>query len=183
MVPIRSANRALLHHVRAAWVALLVAGCGVDSRGSDAAMNEDAASDPDAAELGPPCEPADPVCGLDAKCTATRWRLAEPWPAPRCAAPGTGTRGDTCFALEGVFDGCDTDHACTNFGTGEGFCVPLCRADAPCAAAEDACVVVDPSSGFALCLTRCETDDDCAAPGFLACVEHDGVRVCDAAPP
>ncbi|MEZ4338290.1 MAG: hypothetical protein R3B82_16840 [Sandaracinaceae bacterium] len=163
-------------------VALVLVGCDAHPGASDAAAIEDAAIEDaaiDATALGPLCDPRAPACGPGAKCTTTRWRLDQPWPAPRCAALGAGTRGGVCFAVEGVFDGCDADHACTSFGTGEGFCVPICGPDVACGEAGDACVEVDPASGFALCMTRCALDGDC--PGSLVCVERGGVRVCDAA--
>ena len=146
-------------------------------------MNDAAPLDADT--RGPVCDPRDPGCGPDEKCTTTRWRLDQPWPAPRCTpvAAEPSDPGNACFAQPGVFDLCDAEHACTNYGTGEGFCVPICSAPGTaCAGSSDsACVTVDPSSGFALCLPRCETDDECGAPGLLRCVELDGFRVCDAA--
>ena len=40
---------------------------------------------------------------------------------------------------------------------------------------EAACVTVDPASGFALCLPRCETDDDCPSPVYMRCDARDGL--------
>jgi len=141
----------------------------------------DAAAPRDAAAPGPVCDPRAPACDADHKCTVTRWRLDQPWPAPRCTpVPDEGGGLEAvCFAVDGIYDGCDADHACTNFGTGEGFCVPLCRSPgAPCDA-ERGCVTVDPASGFALCLPTCEVDEDCPGGGRLECVDRDGLRVCE----
>lgn len=93
----------------------------------------------------------------------------------------TGARGDACFAAPGDFDTCDTGLSCTNYGTGEGFCFARCSEPGSTCGGGELCAVVDDASGFALCLRSCAIDDDCEAPGWLACVMRGDVRVCDAA--
>lgn len=169
-------------------------GCGANDdaapKVADAGAARDAADVPDPApkDAGPPgpeCDPRAPRCAEGERCTANHTDLAAPWPAPRCTpivGEGALQEGEACISSPGRYDFCDEDLACTNFGTGEGFCVAQCSAAGQtCTQKGYACALVDPSTGFRLCLQACEKDADCDAPGWLKCVDREGARVCDAA--
>jgi hypothetical protein len=173
-----------------------VASCGADSspleRGADAGEVDAGPPAQDAgpvaadagdgsAALGRECDPRAPGCATGEKCVATRWALEEPWPAPRCV-PDLGSAGrqagEVCFAASGLADGCGSGLACTNFGSGEGFCRRTCARGEACDEGE-VCAPVDPQAGFALCLDACSDDTSCGAAGWLKCTERDGLRYCE----
>ena len=156
-----------------------VRDAGADA-GADASSSAPAMREP-----GPQCDPRAPDCPADEKCTTTHLSFDAPWPTPRCT-PDVGDaglrEGDACFSSPGVYDYCGSGLACTNYGTGEGFCRGLCRAVGEgCGEPGSVCATVDPVSDFMLCLPRCQVDADCGFEGFLICAEREGVRFCDSA--
>jgi hypothetical protein len=171
----------------------LLASCGdapptsadnhpVDAGGASDASSHDAGEQDGGAVPGALCDPRLATsCDADQKCVTTRWMLEAAWPAPRCVTDLAGLgqpEGESCFSAPGQADGCGSGLACTNFGSGEGFCRRTCARHEACSEGE-VCVTVAATSGFALCLDTCTDDDSCGAGGWLKCVERDGLHYCE----
>lgn len=148
------------------------------------APKPDAAStnEAEAAVRGAVCTPQLPQCGPGEKCIGNRTRIEEGWAEPRCTkdqgAEGL-TEREACLSDPGVFDYCGTGLSCTNFGSGEGFCVRQCSVPGTECAEGEVCAPVDLEYGLRLCLPSCERTEDCEFAGFFQCVTNGGVSYCD----
>lgn len=160
-----------------AWMALLLMLLASCARDSSAMQPESGAEPPP----GAACDPRAPVCRAGQQCTATRWDLSAPWTEPRCAdvpAEGAGAVADPCFAVSGELDTCASGLTCTNFGSGEGFCVPRCSEPGSTCPRDTVCAPLDRERGLSLCMLACATDTDCGSP-WLSCVAEGSVGYCD----
>jgi hypothetical protein len=181
----------------ALWLVCFVCGCtsetptesstegGDESQGDTADdAGSETSTESGGAQCGVECDPFDPACEADEKCTAIQ---CEGVPMTVCRLAGTAEAGEACRFVEDGRDECGPGLTCWNldFETFSGRCVPWCggTAEAPTCPGNLRCDVFDDGL-VPLCFTECHPlEQDCADPSMACFPDFDPKLGATCAPP